>query len=160
MTWYSLVVLIHVLSAIIWVGGILFMALVAVPSVRRLQPATRTEFLGDIGERFRNIGYILLVVLVITGVIQAIHFGATLENVLNGSFFQTPFGSKFAKKMLFFVAMLGVSIAHDFFVGPASVRAAQAGQETERLRKAASWLARLTGLLALGVVFYAVLMVR
>lgn len=160
MTWYGVVVLIHVLSAIIWVGGILFIALVAVPAVRRLEPVARAEFLNDIGGRFRNIGYFLLCVLIITGVIQAIHFGATIENVLDGSFFQTPFGSRFGKKMLFFVAMLAVSIAHDFFLGPAAVRAAQAGQDTERLRKAASWLARITGLLALGVVYYAVLMVR
>lgn len=160
MTWYSLVVLIHVLGAITWVGGILFIALVAVPSLRRMQSEIRTEFLNDIGRRFRNIGYGLLGVLIITGVIQAIHHGATIENVLDGSFFQTTFGSRFGKKMVFFVTMLAVSIAHDFFIGPATIRAAREGRDTERLRKAASWLARITGLLALGVVYYAVLMVR
>lgn len=160
MTWYSILVLIHVLGAIIWVGGILFIALVAVPSVRRMQSDVRMEFLNEIGRRFRNIGYVLLGILILTGVIQAIHHGATIENVLDGSFFQTTFGSRFGKKMLFFISMLAVSIAHDFFLGPATIRAARAGQDTEPLRKAASWLARITGLLALGVVYHAVLMVR
>ena len=81
------------------------------------------EFLNEIGRRFRNIGYVLLGILILTGVIQAIHHGATIENVLDGSFFQTTFGSRFGKKMLFFISMLAVSIAHDFFLGPATIRA-------------------------------------
>lgn len=159
-TWYQIVVFVHVISAIIWVGGIFFLGIIAVPAARTMQPQTRSHLLNELGSRFRAVGYTLLALLIITGTVQAVVYGATWENVLNGSFFKTHFGSRFGIKMLFFIAMLGVSIAHDFFVGPASVRAAQAGKDMTHLRKAASWLARLTALLALGVVLFAVLMVR
>lgn len=160
MTWYHFVVSIHIIGAIIWVGGIFFLGLIAVPVLRRQQATKRAELLTDFGNRFRTIGYAILGLLVITGIIQAIYHGATVTNVLNGTFFQTHFGSSLAKKLLFFGAMVAVSVVHDFYVGPASARAAQEGRDTEALRTAASWLARLTALLALGVVIFAIIMLR
>lgn len=160
MTWYQAIVFIHIISAVIWVGGIFFLGLIAVPAVRRLQPEPRHNLMMELGLRFRNIGYTLLVVLIITGVIQAGAHGATVTNVLNGTFFQTRFGATLGAKLLFFVAMLAVSITHDFIVGPASVRAGLVGPESDRLRRLASWLARLTAVLALGVLAYATLLVR
>lgn len=160
MTWYHLIVFIHVIGAIIWVGGVFFIGLVAVPALRRHQARQRSQLLADLGNRFRSIGYTVLGVLIATGLIQASANGATVANVLDGSFFQTHFGSSLGKKLLFFVAMLVVSATHDFYVGPASIRATQEGRDVESLRKAASWLARLTALLALAVVGYAVMMIR
>lgn len=160
MNWYQLVVYVHVLSAIGWVGGILFLGLIAVPALRRLEPGQRAQLLNVLGTRFRNVGYTLLLLLLITGVIQSVFHGATVANVLDGSFFSTHFGRNLGMKLLFIALMLVVSISHDFFVGPASVRATEAGQDTTRLRKTASWLARITALLALIVIAYAVRLVR
>lgn len=160
MTWYQLTVYIHVISAIGWVGGILFLGLVAVPAIRRLDDKKRSALMNDLGNRFRSVGYVLLVILLITGVIQAIAHGATVANVINGTFWRTPFGTNLGLKLIFIVLMLGVSISHDFFVGPASIRASDSGHDATRLRKTASWLARITALLALIVVAYAVKLVR
>lgn len=160
LTLYHLSVYLHVISAIVWVGGILFLGLIAVPALRRLDDERRSQLLDDIGTRFRNFGYTFLTISVITGVIQAGYRGATVANVLNGTFFQSTFGRNLALKLLFVALMVGVSISHDFFVGPAAVRANRAGQDTTRLRKTASWLARVTALLALIVIAYAVKLVR
>lgn len=160
MNWYRTVVIIHVISATMWVGGILFLGLIAVPAARRLEKQARARLLSDLGNRFRNLGYTLLIILIVTGVIQAGAHGATVANVLDGSFMQTRFGATLAAKLLFFVLMLAVSIVHDFFVGPATVRAMEQGRDTERLRKIASWLARITAVLAIAVVIYATMLVR
>lgn len=160
MTWYKFIVYVHIIAAIGWVGGILFLGLVAAPAVRRLEDKHRAEVMNEFGVRFRAIGYTLLAILAATGVIQAAFHGATVANVLNGQFFQTSFGRTLGMKLLFIVAMVGVSVAHDFYVGPAAVRIAEAGHDTARLRKIASWLARITALLALIVVAYASLLVR
>lgn len=160
LTWYRIIVYIHIVSAIIWVGGILFLGLVAAPAVRRLSDAKRTDIMDDIGRRFRTIGYTLLVVLAITGIIQAWVHGATITNVINGTFFATRFGARLGLKLLFIAAMLAVSIVHDFYIGPQSVRVARAGQDASHLRKIASWLARLTALFALIVIAYAMVLVR
>lgn len=160
MNWYPLIVFLHVLGATIWVGGILFLGFVAVPSARRLPDQTRSSLLDDIGRRFRTIGYAILGLLFVSGVIQMAVHGATVANVVNGSFFATRFGSTLGIKLILVVMMVAVSVIHDFFVGPASVDALAAGRPREGLRKAASWLARVTGLLAILVVYYAVRMMR
>lgn len=162
MSWYQLVVFIHIIGAIGWVGGILFLRFVAVPAIRRLGAEERTQLLEDIGRRFRTFGYGLLVLLALTGVVQAAAYGATWQNLLDGSFFQTRFGVRLGMKLFFIALMLIASISHDFFVGPASVRAARTGNvaEQERLRKIASWLARLTAVFALLVIYYAMRLVR
>ena len=160
MSWYELTVYIHVIAAIVWVGGILFLGAIAVPAARRMPPGPRTQLLSDLGRQFRRVGYVMLLVLIATGIVQSAFRGATVSNVLDGTFFATAFGRTLGLKLLFFVLMLVASIAHDFFVGPASVRAAKEGNDTAALRKAASWLARFTAVLALVVVAYAVMLVR
>ncbi|HEU4437873.1 MAG TPA: DUF4149 domain-containing protein, partial [Methylomirabilota bacterium] len=57
----------HVLAAITWIGGMLFIALVLVPITRRLEdPALRTRLVHEIGLRFRAVGWIALGVLLAT----------------------------------------------------------------------------------------------
>lgn len=117
--------------------------------------------MNELGLRFVKIGYTLLGVLAITGIVQAWFHGATVANILNGSFFtMSTFGRRLGLKLLFILLMLGVSISHDFYVGPAAIRAVQEGRDPTRLRKIASWLARITAVLALIVIAYAMLLVR
>ena len=62
---------VHVLSAITWVGGMLFIALVLVPTVRALGDATlRTRLLRDSGQRFRTVAWIALAFLLLTGLVN------------------------------------------------------------------------------------------
>lgn len=161
MSWYKVVVYSHIVSAIGWVGGILFLGLVAAPAARQLDDTARSKIMNELGSRFVKVGYTLLGVLAVTGIIQAGFHGATVATFLNGSFFAaSTFGRRLGLKLLFIVLMLGVSVSHDFYVGPAAVRAAQEGRDTARLRKIASWLARITALLALIVIAYAMQLVR
>jgi len=157
---YRFLVYLHILGAIGWVGGILFLGLVAAPAARRLDEENRARVINELGRRFRTVGYGLLGLLAVTGVIQSGYHGATVAGVITGAFFQTDFGRTLAWKLLFIVLMLGVSVVHDFFVGPAAVQASEAGQDATRLRRLAGWLARITALLALIVVAYASLLVR
>ena len=157
---YQLAVFLHVLGAAIWVGGIFFLAAVAVPIARRFDPATRARIVTEAGRQFRLIGWTTLAVMVVTGAYAATVRGATLQNVLDGSFWATTFGRTLAEKLVLVALMAAVSFVHDFYVGPAAARAQTAGEDTTRLRRTAAWLARITGVLALGVIFLAVLLVR
>ncbi|HLH23586.1 MAG TPA: DUF4149 domain-containing protein [Chloroflexota bacterium] len=157
---YQLAVFLHVLGAMVWVGGIIFLAAVAVPVARRFEPATRARIVSEAGRQFRRIGWTTLAVMVVTGAYAATVRGATLQNVLDGTFWGTTFGRTLAEKLVLVALMAAVSFVHDFVVGPAATRAQEAGKDTARLRRTAAWLARLTALLALGVVFLAVLLVR
>ena len=160
MTGYEIVVFVHILAAMLWVGGILFLSLVVVPASRRYPPDVRARLFTDVGRRFRVVGWTALAVLVVTGTVQMAARGATLANVLDGSFFQTAWGRVMGAKLLAVVLMMLLTAVHDFVAGPAADRVARAGGDVERVRRSAGRLARVTAVLALIVVFLAVQLVR
>lgn len=153
---YHLSVFLHVLAAMIWVGGIIFLAVVAVPVSRRLDPVSRSKVVAGLGRQFRIVGWSMLGVLLLTGIVAAASRGATVANVLDGTFWATPFGRTLGEKLVLVLMMAIVSFTHDFIVGPAAARAAEAGRDTSRLRRRAAWLARLTALFAILIVFLAI----
>jgi uncharacterized membrane protein len=162
---YQLNVFIHILSAIVWVGGMLFLALVLVPVARRMPPAERGALLGVLGRRFRTVGWICIGLLIVTGIFNAGFRGVTWESFLSGRFLESWFGQVLAAKLVVVALMIVISLWHDFFLGPASVglleRAdpAEAGR-ADRARLQASVAGRLNGLLALTVLALAVFLVR
>lgn len=126
----------HVLAAIVWIGGMLFIALVLVPVVRRLEPAERLRLVQATGLRFRAVGWIALSLLLLSGVLNL-----WLRPYLLG----VPL---FHVKLGLVVLALGLSVVHDFVLGP---RAGAPGADPG-LRVRASWVARANVLVVLGVV--------
>jgi uncharacterized membrane protein len=128
---------VHVLSAITWVGGMLFIALVLVPTARALDDATlRTRLMQESGYRFRTIGWIALGLLVVTG----------LLNLWFAPFLLLD--PRFHWKLGLVILALILSAFHDWVLGP---RAGLPGADpSARIR--ASWVARLNVVVALAVV--------
>ena len=128
---------VHVLSAMTWVGGMLFIALVLVPVTRKLEDASlRTRLIQETGRRFRTIGWIALALLVFTGL---------LNLWLHPSLLWFP---QFRWKLGLVGLALLLSAFHDFVLGP---RAAIPGTDPS-VRVRASWIARLNVLVALAIV--------
>jgi uncharacterized membrane protein len=161
---YQLSVFLHVTSAVVWVGGMFFLALVAVPAVRKMPPEARSRVVGAMGERFRTIGWICIAVLVVTGIVNLAYRRITWESVATGAIFGTDFGAVLAYKTGVVLAMIALSIVHDFYWGPASTRMMEThGPRDPRVgaaRKRASMLGRANAVLALVVVALGVLLVR
>ena len=127
----------HVLAAITWLGGMLFVALVLVPVTRRLDDAAlRTRLVQDAGRRFRTIGWIALGVLVLTGIGHVLVFPHFLRD------------GRFHAKLLLALAALGLAALHDFRLGP---RAGAPGADPA-WRARASWVARVNVLVVVAVV--------
>ena len=98
---------VHVLSAITWVGGMLFIALVLVPTVRTLGDATlRARLIRDSGQRFRTIAWIALGLLLLTGLLNL-----WFQPVLLRS-------GRFHGKLGLVGLALILSAFHDFVLGP------------------------------------------
>ena len=54
---YLVSVTLHLLAAVVWIGGLLFIAIIA-PTLRKVEPAElRNELFRQIGERFRLVGW-------------------------------------------------------------------------------------------------------
>jgi len=145
-TLYLLSVWVHILAATVWIGGMLFLVLVVVPWLRKGARPDAAVFLRETGERFRNVGWICFVVLLITGTFNLWVRGTTV-----------------VVKLSAFFLVLMVSSIHDFVIGPRATRAiaADAGStEAQVQRRRASVLGRVNVLLALILVAAGVMLVR
>lgn len=160
---YLASVFLHVLAAIVWVGGMSFVTLVVVPWLRRGGRAQAGTFLRETGVRFRFVGWICFAVLVTTGTFNLWFRGVRIADVVSGEWASSPFGRTVLLKVGLFGVALGVSAVHDFVVGPrasSAIAADPTSVQTERLRRAASLLGRSNMILAIVIVALAVMLVR
>jgi uncharacterized membrane protein len=159
---YYIVVTIHVLAALLWLGGMFFLGLVGAPVLRRIEPPElRQQLFHSLGLRFRKVGWWAIAVLVASGV-ALLHFRGFLNRDVfgNSRFWTTPTGIALAVKLTSVIVILTLSAIHDFSMGPAAGRARAGSDEAVRLRRRAAMFARVNGLLALILVVAAVRLAR
>lgn len=162
--WYPISVFVHIISAVTWIGGMLFIVMVLAPLLRSqdFRPVA-TRVLHVTGKKFKRIGWLCLWLLLITG-----FFNALARYSYPGQSWADFGAAIWANKYLMHkISTLGVifvlSYLHDFHIGPAAVRAmrhAADAPETLRLRRAAAWMGRLNLLLALIIVWWGIRLVR
>lgn len=162
---YHLSVFVHVVSAVVWLGGMLFLALVAIPVLRGLPDRPRAELVAQLGERFRPVAWACIALLLVTGVANLAYRGVTWESVVTGRLWQSPFGQVLAWKLAMVAAMVALSAWHDFSLGRCSTELARTGNPGDEalrtaLRRRAAWVGRLNAVLAVGVLATAVMLVR
>lgn len=160
-TLYHVTVTVHLVSAIVWLGGMLFFALAA-PVLRRLEDdALRARLFDALGRRFRVVGWACIALLVVTGIGQVQMRGWWSREVLGSAvFWSTPVGRAFAWKLWLVALMLTVQALHDFWLGPKAGRTTPGTGEARTLRRGAAWLARINALAGLALVYFAVRLVR
>ena len=120
-TWWSLVRFLHVLSAMVWVGGQLVLSGVVLPVLRSdLEPRTRSVVIHKAARRFGTIANVaLLPLLLITGLALAWHRGVTL-----GTFGQEGYGRLLGIKLVLVAASIVLAAAHGIIASrrPGSAR--------------------------------------
>jgi len=149
------VVWLHLLAAITWIGGMIFITLIFSPSTRNLPQAVRSQLFQTVGKATQAVGWIAILVLLATGILNVIHLQIRWNTLI---------GRMLIIKLSLVSAILILSALHDFILGPrlaARIREA-AGQDpsTHLLRKLVQGLARVNLLLALGIIYLAVLIAR
>lgn len=162
MSLYHLNVTIHVLAALLWLGGMFFFAVVGAPVLRKVEPPElRAQLFRSLGEQFRRVGWIAIGVLLVTGFLN-LHFHGFLsaEILTTREFWGTRYGTSLAWKLGAVASMLVVQLVHDFVVGPAASRLAPGSPEALRMRRRAALLARISAVLGIIVVIAAVRLAR
>ena len=160
---YYLNVTVHVLAAMLWLGGMFFLGIVGAPVLRAVQPdALRQRLFQELGQRFRTAGWWAMAVLVLTGTVN-LHYRGWLHwhGVFDaGSFWSTPAGHALGAKLVAVVVMIAMELVHDFIQGPRAARAIAGSVEAVRLRRRAAWLARINALVGVLLVAAAVRLAR
>jgi copper resistance protein D len=135
--------IVHLLAAIVWVGGTIALVFVAVPPVQRLEGEARARILREFGRRWRPIGWSALGIAIVTGAIMASRAGA---------FDTTP--TRFDWVLAVKGALVGLLVAgaylHDFVLGPGLGRQIKEGRP-QSLRPALTAIGRANLLLTLAI---------
>lgn len=160
-TLYHVTVFIHVFSAVVWLGGMFGLALVA-PILRKAgDPALRQRLFRQVGTRFRGVGWIAIVLLVLTGTGQLWFRGWWGWGVWGDpGFWTTDTGRTLAAKLSLVALMLAIQAVHDFRHGPHAGRLDPTSAEAAGMRRRATSLARANALLGVLVIWFAVALVR
>ena len=106
----TVLLILHVLAAAIWVGGTVALVFVAVPYARTLEGPTRAEALAALGRRWRPLGWGAIGVLVATGAALA----------ADESFFRGDSAARvvFVVKVGFAAVLVGAALLHDLVYSP------------------------------------------
>ncbi|MDH4155082.1 MAG: CopD family protein [Nitrospira sp.] len=156
---YYALVIVHILAAISWVGGMIFLSLVLAPLVRSRKAVP--EFMAlfrSAALRFRPIVWVAMAILVMTG---------PMLLSLRGIAVATPssWPGIVMAKLTLVALLLVLTLLHDLVLGP-QVSRVSAIPESQRTAgeqvvfKTARWLPRLSLLIALAVVITAVMLAR
>jgi len=160
MNWVEIILVwIHLTAATFWVGGMLFLSLVAVPLLPKApDPASaQREFVNQV-RRFRMLVWVALSLLIVTGAML-------LPNLVN---FSTPFGKwppVVLLKLTLVLLLVVMSLAHDQIIGP-KVRMLKRKKSSgisfseNVFVQLSPLIGRLTMLLGLAILLAAILMVR
>jgi copper resistance protein D len=162
MSLYYLNVSIHVLAALLWLGGMFFLAAVGAPVLRKVEPAAlRAQLFTALGHQFRTVGWITIAVLLVTGVAN-LHFRGLLRADLwmNPAFWGSGYGQALGWKLAAVVIMVSASAVHDFVHGPAASRLTPGTPEALAMRRRAAWLGRLNAVVGIVLVLAAVRLSR
>lgn len=160
--WFVVSMWIHLLAAITWIGGLLFITMVLVPTLR--MPEMRANALVLIrvtGRKFQRIAYAALVTLVATGTTNLLLKAGSWDAV--AALMPTTYGRLLETKVLLVLVVIALALYHDLVVGPAATRAMEAdprGSSALALRRRASWIGRINTLLSLIIMTLALLLVR
>lgn len=143
----------HVISAIFWVGGMLFLVVVVAPYLMTIQdPAEKSKIFQIVGKQFRKWGWAAIITLLITGpIILYTLYDITPSGIFDGALHATTFGKALAIKLTLVTLLVISSLFHDFYIGPKS-------RTSRNLVKWARIFGRTNLIIALFIVLFAIIL--
>lgn len=156
---YSTMVVLHILAAVSWIGGMIFLSVVLAPLVRGRKAAP--EFMAlfrSAALRFRPIVWMAIAILLVTGPMLLSLRGVAVGN-------PSSWPGIVIVKLTLVILLLFLTLLHDLVFGPqvSRVSAIPESQRTtgeQMIFKTARWLPRLSLLIALGVLVAATMLAR
>jgi copper resistance protein D len=154
-----LVIWLHILAAVAWIGGMMFLSFVLVPLVRKRSGTP--EFMSifrSAAQRFRIVVWLAIVTLLGTGPMLLHGRGISTIDM-------TQWPPILLVKAGLVVVLLLVTIVHDLLLGPLASRSSTMPACTQTawgqvLLRTSRWVPRLALAVALGVLLVAVVLVR
>ena len=155
----SVLIWLHLVAATVWIGGILFLALVFVPVLRNQSNQTFAQtFFRAVAQRFRIVARVAIILLIVTGILL----------LDQRALFSLPFDrwpSILLVKLLLVSVLIAISLFHELIIGPKvkfikeipeSVRT----QSQHILLRMSPWINRTIALLSVSILYTAAILAR
>jgi copper resistance protein D len=150
-TWYHLSVWLHIIGVSFWIGGMLFLPMVLLPGIKN--HPDRRNLLMATGLKFRFYGYIVLALLITTGILNIYLRGIDLSWKF---LVISRYGKLVIVKLILFLSILAVSLVHDV----QARKKLQSEEEQQRFKLIARWSGRILLLISLAMAFIGVVLSR
>lgn len=155
----------HILAMSAWVGGMFYIMLVEVPVLRKKMNASDFSInMALLGKRFQKVGWILLILLLVTGLSNIM-----LEDSIADMMRNENYSKSIAVKMILFMLMLINTAMHTFYLGPKMSTIAEkslteesdeVSAEYAKLKKRSMISSGFSLLLSLVIVYYGLIASR
>ena len=150
-TWYHISVWLHIIGVSFWIGGMLFLPLVLLPGIKN--HADRANLLMATGLKFRFYGYIVLGLLLVTGILNMYLRGIDLSWKF---LVISRYGKLVITKLILFLSILAVSLIHDVQARKRLLSA----EENRKFKIVARWSGRILLIVSLAMAFIGVVLSR
>ncbi len=115
--------IVHLMSAAVWVGGTVVLVFAGVPAIRKLEGEARATALRALGRRWRPLGWSAMGVAILSGLwLTDLHSG------FNSAAFSTDFDRTLIVKSVLVVFLAGGALIHDYVLGPRLQRELRDGE--------------------------------
>jgi putative copper export protein len=115
--------IVHLLSATVWVGGTVALVFVGVPAVRLLEGEARATAMRGLGRRWRPLGWSAMGVAILSGLwLTDLHGG------LHSAALSTDFDRTLIVKSVLVVLLCAGALVHDYVLGPRLQREMRTGE--------------------------------
>jgi len=138
----------HLVAAIFWIGGMLFLSLIIAPFLMTIDPNERRKVYRFVGQRYRKFAWVAIVILLVTGPLNLYLMNIPFSSIVSPS---SPHGMAFLVKIILVAIVVIISLIHDFYIGPKA-------RTDRRYSSYARFLGRINLFIALSVVLFAVLL--
>src|SRR5215218_9801588 len=150
-TWYQISVWLHIIGVSFWIGGMLFLPMVLLPAIK--DHPDRRNLLMSTGLKFRFAGYVVLTLLLITGILNMY-----LRRIdLSWKFLViSRYGKLVIAKLFLFFLMIMLSLVHDV----QARKRLLSEEEKIKFRIIARWTGRILLIISLAMAFIGVVLSR
>jgi copper resistance protein D len=148
---HRLILWLHILGVVVWIGGLLFQMLVVVPGLQRFTPITeRLRLTLSLEVRFRRVMWPVVGIVLFTGLVNVMHvFSGT---VMVGERLPLRFVRVLGVKLLLVFGMVLLQAVQQFVVQPQRIAwLKRLDPALQELPRDLSQLQRLTGVLSLTI---------
>ncbi|MCZ8157626.1 MAG: hypothetical protein O9264_16010 [Leptospira sp.] len=161
MSWYLFSTVIHIFSAMFWIGGVIVYALVIIAIIRDPEfKDIKLRLLQKTALQFRRLSYPVYLLLFISGVYLTASKGL-LYDLLNFQFGSSSMTKMVVLKVSLFLILVLSSIYHDFFTGPRTFRYAETNPRMfEKNRKLSAFFGKLNLLISVFIGVMGILISR